>query len=87
MRSAFTLLVFYSSLRKGGSLMSVSRKRRLSSPKKVSLSGLAMGSQQIGDTMLYENSFIRIDEKREINYRKYCELMKKNRMKVKIREV
>ena len=67
--------------------MSVSGKKRLSSPKKVSLSGLAMGSQQIGDTMLYENSFIRIDEKREINYRKYCELMKKNRMKVKIRKV
>lgn len=54
--------------------------------KTVSLSGLASGEEQIGDPMSYENSFIKLDEKREINYRKYCELMKKNRIKVKIRE-
>ena len=54
--------------------------------KTVSLSGLASGKAQIREPMSYENSFIRIDEKREINYRKYCEIMKKNRMKVKIRE-
>lgn len=54
--------------------------------KTVSLSGLASGEQYIDDPMSYENSFIEINEKREINYRKYCELMKKNRMKVEIRE-
>lgn len=54
--------------------------------KTVSLSGLASGEEQIGAPMSYENSFIKLDEKREINYRKYCELMKKNRIKVKIRE-
>lgn len=54
--------------------------------KTVSLSGLASGEQYIGDPMSYENSFIELNEKREINYRKYCELMKRNRLKVKIRE-
>lgn len=54
--------------------------------KTVSLSGLASGEEQIGEPMSYENSFIKLDEKREINYRKYCELMKRNRIKVKIRE-
>lgn len=53
--------------------------------KTVSLSGLASGEEQIGEPMSYENSFIKLDEKREINYRKYCELMKRNRIKVKIR--
>ena len=62
-------------------------KKQLSLPRKVSLSRLADGSQQIGESMSYENSFIKLDEKREINYRKYCELMKRNRIKVKIRDV
>lgn len=61
--------------------------KQLSLPRKVSLSRLADGSQQIGESMSYENSFIKLDEKREINYRKYCELMKRNRIKVKIRDV
>ena len=61
-------------------------KKQLSLPKKVSLSRLAGGSQQIRGSMFYENSFIKTDEKREINYRRYCELMKKNRIKVKIRD-
>lgn len=54
--------------------------------KTVSLSGLASGEQYIGDPMSYKNSFIELNEKRAINYRKYCELMKRNRIKVAIRE-
>ena len=51
---------------------------------KVSLSDLAYGELDYG--MSVDNSFIELQEKREINYRKYMELMKRNRIKVKIRE-
>ena len=50
---------------------------------KVSLSDLAYGELDYG--LGVENSFIELCEKREINYRKYMELMKRNRIKVKIR--
>lgn len=50
---------------------------------KVSLSNLAFGDLNYG--LVTQNSFVEINEKRKINYRKYVELMEKNRMKVKIR--
>ena len=51
---------------------------------KVSLSDLAYGELDYG--LVTQNSFVEINEKRKINYRKYVELMEKNRMKVKIRK-
>ena len=51
---------------------------------KVSLSNLAFGDLNYG--LVTQNSFVEINEKREINNRQYTELMKRNRMKVKIRE-
>ena len=58
---------------------------KLGFPKKYTLSDLAYGDIYY-DQPPVENSFIKIDEKRDINYRIYLEKMKKNRVKVKIRE-
>lgn len=60
--------------------MSVSTKNRISS------SGLFVKSQKSEESMSYRNSFINIHEKRELNYMKYRQLMKNDRLKVKIRE-
>ena len=57
--------------------------RNLGESKKVSLSNLAFGDLNYG--LVTQNSFVEINEKREINNRQYTELMKKNRIKVKIR--
>ena len=43
-------------------------------------------SQKSEESMSYRNSFINIHEKRELNYMKYRQLMKNDRLKVKIRE-
>ena len=58
---------------------------KLGFPKKYTLSDLAYGDIYY-DQPPVENSFIKIDEKRDINYRRYLELMKKNKVKVKIRK-
>lgn len=58
---------------------------KLGFPKKYSLSDFAFGDIYY-DQPPVESSFIRIDEKRGIVYSKYTELLKKNRVKVKIRK-
>lgn len=54
--------------------------------RKISFSSLLRDPQQLRTPMSYENSFIKLDEERKLNTRKYKEQMKKNRLKVKIRE-
>lgn len=56
-------------------------KKSLSLPTTISLSQLFKTSPR--ESMTYTNSFLE-SEKRCMPYRKYCELMKRNRIKIKI---
>ena len=56
-------------------------KKSLSLPITMSLSQILKASPR--ESMTYTNSFFK-NEKRYIPYRKYCELMKKNRIKTKV---
>ena len=56
-------------------------KKSLSLPITMPLSQILRANPR--ESMTYTNSFLE-NEKRYIPYRKYCELMKKNRIKVKV---
>lgn len=56
-------------------------KKSLSLPITMSLSQILIADSR--EPMTYTNSFLE-NEKRYIPYRKYCELMKKNRIKIKV---
>lgn len=49
--------------------------------KKLSFMTLIRGIQEPKKSMVYENSFIELNEKRAINSRRYRELISKNRVK------